>query len=92
MLTRIKISVNVETKMKSERLSFAKRALLTRSAEALFTAYEMLEEYDEESIREFLEGDVTVAAVSVVSGIDEPALVDEVVKQASKIQRQAELA
>ena len=35
--------------MKSERLSFAKRALLTRSAEALFTACEMLEEYDEES-------------------------------------------
>lgn len=78
--------------MSSERLSFAKRPLLIRSAEALFTAYEMLEEYDEESIREFLEGDVTVAAVSVVSGIDEPALVDEVVKQASKIQRQAELA
>ena len=81
-----------EIEMSSERLSFAKRPLLIRSAEALFTAYEMLEEYDEESIREFLEGDVTVAAVSVVSGIDEPALVDEVVKQASKLQRQAELA
>ncbi|WP_339145205.1 hypothetical protein [Pseudoalteromonas galatheae] len=78
--------------MSSERLSFAKRPLLIRSAEAIFTAYEMLEEYDEEGIREFLEGDITVAAVSVVSGIDEPALVDEVVKQASKLQHQAELA
>lgn len=74
--------------MQSQRLSFAKKNLLQRSADAVFVAYEMLEEYDEKSIRDFLVGDIIVAAVAVVSGLEESNIVDEVVKQARKKQLQ----
>jgi hypothetical protein len=72
--------------MKKEKLSFAKKPLLERCAEGLFTAYEMLSEYDEEDIREFLNGEITLAAVGVVSGIKEELIINEVVKQAKRSQ------
>jgi hypothetical protein len=73
--------------MSDKRLSFAKRPLLKRSADAVFEAYDFLIEYDVDDIQEFLGGDVAIAAVSCVTGIDEETIITEIIKQSKQHQK-----
>ncbi|EEQ05830.1 MULTISPECIES: hypothetical protein [Yersinia] len=67
------------------RLSFERKKLLYRTADALSVAYDNLESLSSDEVREFIEGgDITVAALAYVTGLQEDEIIEEAVKQAKK--------
>ena len=66
----------------TERQTPERRALLIRAAESLELAYEELGEMDAAEVCTFLTGDITLAAVAFVTGLDEEEVRNEVVRQA----------
>ncbi|EKN4699686.1 hypothetical protein JE939_002858 [Yersinia ruckeri] len=70
------------------RLSFERRKLLSRTADALSVAYDDLGRMSPDDVRERIEGgDITVSALAYATGLSEEEIIEEAVKQAKKRER-----
>ena len=70
------------------RLSFERNTLLVRTVEGLHVAYEDLPTLPPELTRERVSGgDILVAALAHVTGLDEVEIIEAAVKQARKRDR-----
>lgn len=67
------------------RLSFARKELLRRAAESLYVTYDDLSILSPDDVLERISGgDITVAALSYVTGLEETDIISETVKLSEK--------
>ncbi len=72
------------------RLSFERKKLLRRAAEGLSVAYDDLDTLPANDVLERISegGDIIVAALAYVTGLEEDEIIGEAVKQAVKREKQ----